>query len=236
MPIIVPAAARDRLIVALDVKDVGAARKIMARIGDAASFYKVGMQLVFAGGLALIPELAAAGKRVFLDMKLLDIDNTVVKAVENIVPLGATFTTIHAYPKAKRAAGSARSDAALGLLGVTVLTSMDDRDLAAAGYAGDAAALVASRAADARTAGMDGIVCSPLEAAAVRKIVGRDMVIVTPGVRPAGGAAGDQKRVMTPAEAIATGADYIVVGRPVTAATDPAGAAAAIVTEIEAGI
>jgi orotidine-5'-phosphate decarboxylase len=231
-----PRDARDRLIVALDLDSVAAARAMVERLGAAVSFYKIGMQLAFAGGLPLVGELVSAGRRVFLDMKLLDIDNTVAGGVASIAGLGATFTTIHAYPKAMRAAVSARPDSGLGLLAVTVLTSMDDGDLAAAGYARDAAGLVAARAADARAAGMDGIVCSPREARAVRGVVGNDMAIVTPGVRPAGSAAGDQKRASRPAEAIAAGADYLVVGRPVTGAADPARAAASIVAEIDSAL
>jgi orotidine-5'-phosphate decarboxylase len=204
--------------------------------GEGVSFYKIGMQLAFAGGLPLVGELAAAGKRVFLDLKLLDIDNTVAGGVASIAQLGAAFATIHAYPKAMRAAVAARGDASLGLLAVTVLTSMDDADLREAGYAESAAALVARRTADARAAGMDGIVCSPREARAVRGIVGPKMAVVTPGIRPAGSANGDQKRLTGPAEAIRAGADYIVVGRPVTGATDPSATARAIVAEIEAAL
>jgi len=228
-----PRDARDRMIVALDVPSVAAARSLVEGLGDGASFYKIGMQLVFAGGLSLIDELRNAGKRVFLDMKLLDIDNAVEGGVRSITKLGVTLTTIHAYPKAMRAAVKTRPPGGPGLLGVSVLTSMDSADLKAAGYAADAASLVAARAADARAAGMDGIVCSPLEATEVRRVIGQDMLIVTPGVRPAGSAAGDQKRTMTPSEAVSSGADYVVVGRPVTAAADPPRAAADIVREIE---
>jgi orotidine-5'-phosphate decarboxylase len=230
-----PRDARDRLIVGLDVPSVAEARRRVATLGDDVTFYKIGMQLVFAGGLGLIEELVGSGKRIFLDMKLLDIDNTVASAVDSIAPLGVTFTTIHAYPKAMRAAVARRTNG-LGLLAVTVLTSMDDDDLSDAGYERAAAELVAGRAADARKAGMDGIVCAPPEIAAVRKIVGEAMSIVTPGIRPAGAAAGDQKRIMTPGEAIAAGADYIVVARPVVAAADPGKAARAIVAEIEAAL
>ena len=231
-----PRDARDRMIVALDVATVTEARRLVEKLGERASFYKIGMQLVFAGGLPLVRELVSVGKRVFLDMKLLDIDNTVAGGVASIAGLGATFTTIHAYPKAMRAAVSARPNSGLGLLAVTVLTSMDDADLAAAGYARDAAGLVAARAADARAAGMDGIVCSPREAQAVRGIVGADLAIVTPGIRPAASGSNDQKRASRPAEASAAGADYLVVGRPVTGAADPARAAASIIAEIEAAL
>jgi orotidine-5'-phosphate decarboxylase len=227
---------RDRLIVALDLPTVQAAEAMVVGLGDAASFYKVGLQLIYAGGIPFARDLASAGKKVFLDAKLLDIDNTVAHAVESIAGLGMTFLTVHAYPQAMRAAVAARGEAPLKLLGVTVLTSMDDSDLAAAGYAGRAADLVARRAADARAAGMDGIVASPAEAAAVRAIAGPGLSVVTPGVRPEGSHAGDQKRIATPAAAIRAGADYLVVGRPVTAAPDPKAAAAAIVAEVEHAI
>lgn len=228
-----PRDARDRMMVALDLASVEDTTKLVAALGDAASFYKIGMQLVFAGGLPLIAALGEKGKRVFLDMKLLDIDNTVAGGVASIAGLGVTFTTIHAYPKAMRAAVAANPADGPGLLAVTVLTSMDDADVRAAGYPQSAAELVKARAADARDAGMDGIVCSPLDIAAARSVIGPEMVIVTPGIRPASATAGDQKRVMTPGEAIAAGADYLVVGRPITAARDPAAAARAVVAEIE---
>ncbi len=224
--------ARERLIVALDTPYVESAHALVRQIGSEAMFYKVGFQLALAGGLDLVRELKAQGHKVFLDMKLLDIDNTVAKAVEQAVALNVDMLTIHAYPNAMRAAVSAAKGSALTLLGVTVLTSMDDSDLRAAGYAQDAASLVARRAAQARDAGMGGLVCSPVEAAAVRAIVGPDMAIVTPGVRPAGSSEGDQKRIATPGAAIAAGATHLVVGRPVTEAVDPGAAAAAIVAEI----
>jgi len=228
-----PRSARERLIVGLDLPDLESAERMVAELGEAASFYKIGMELVFAGGLSLVERLTGEGKRVFLDMKLLDIDNTVAGGIANIARLGATLTTVHAYPKAMRAAAASRGDAALGLLAVTVLTSMDDGDLAEAGYAGSAADLVRRRAVQARDAGIDGIVCSPLEAAAMRALLGPDVLIVTPGVRPAGGDKGDQKRVMTPADALRAGADYLVVARPVIKAESPRAAAEAIVEEIE---
>jgi orotidine-5'-phosphate decarboxylase len=223
---------RERLIVALDVPSVGEAEAMVNRLGDSVSFYKIGLQLIFAGGLDLARALATSGKQVFLDVKLLDIDNTVEGAVRSIAAMGVTFATIHAYPKAMRAAVAARGDAALRLLGVTVLTSMDDRELHDAGYGDKASALVANRARDALAAGMDGVVASPAEAATVRHIVGPKVAIVTPGIRPAGSEAGDQKRIATPAAAIHAGADYLVVGRPITAAPDPKSAAEAIAAEI----
>jgi len=223
---------RDRLIVALDVPGVAEAEALVARLGDSVNFYKVGLQLIYGGGLAFAERLGRSGKRVFLDVKLLDIDNTVAGAVQSIAAIGMTFLTIHAYPKAMRAAVAARGDARLRLLGVTVLTSMDDHDLAEAGYSGTVGDLVARRAADARASGMDGIVAAPSEAGVVRAIVGPDIAIVTPGIRPAGGDAGDQKRVATPAAAITAGADYLVVGRPITATSDPRRAAEAIIAQI----
>jgi orotidine-5'-phosphate decarboxylase len=225
--------AREKLIVALDVPTVAEAEAMVARLGDTVTFYKVGMQLQFAGGLAFAESLARSGKSVFLDVKLLDIDNTIEGAVENIARMGMRFVTIHAYPKAMRAAVAARGNAKLGLLGVTVLTSMDDADLAAAGYAGKVRDLVLKRAADAKAAGMTGVIAAPTEAAEIRRLVGPDFLIVTPGIRTAGSEAGDQKRIMTPEAAIRAGADHLVVGRPVTAAPDPRKAAEAILREIE---
>jgi orotidine-5'-phosphate decarboxylase len=225
--------AGDQLIVALDVPTTLEAAGIVENLGDAVSFYKIGYQLAFAGGLHLVDELVRAGKRVFLDMKLLDIDNTVAKGVEAIARSGVSMLTIHAYPKAMAAAVEAASGSGLCLLGVTVLTSMDDADLTDAGYHDAAAALVAKRARQAVQAGMGGVVCSAAEAEAVRGIVGPDMAVVTPGIRPAGAAAGDQKRVVTPADAIAAGASHLVVGRPIVAAPDRRDAALAILQEIE---
>ncbi|MCT4655587.1 MAG: orotidine-5'-phosphate decarboxylase [Cohaesibacter sp.] len=206
---------RDRLIVPLDVPSLDDAKRIIEDLGDSVSFYKIGYQLGYAGGFDLARELIRDGKDVFMDLKLLDIDNTIEKGVVSICDMGAKFLTIHAYPKAMRAAVKGKGDTGLQLLGVTVLTSMDDEDLKNAGYDFRASDLVAKRAADARTAGMDGIVCSAQEATAMRDIVGQDMAIVTPGIRPAGTDIGDQKRVMTPSRAIEAGADYLVVGRPI---------------------
>jgi orotidine-5'-phosphate decarboxylase len=223
---------RERLIVALDVPSVAAAEAIVDRLGDTVAFYKIGYQLAYAGGLPLARDLARAGKQVFLDMKLHDIANTVARGVESIAGLGATFLTIHAYPQTMRAAVDAKAGSALKLLAVTVLTSYDDGDLNEAGYALGVDALVADRAKRAHDLGVDGIVCSAAEAAALRLMVGDDMVLVTPGIRPAGSDAGDQKRVVTPANAIAAGADYLVIGRPITAASDPRAVAAAIIADI----
>jgi orotidine-5'-phosphate decarboxylase len=228
-----PIEPRQRLIVALDVSSVEAAEALVARLGDAVTFYKIGYQLAFAGGLAYTQKLTGAGKRVFVDLKLHDIGNTVAQGVKSVARLGATFLTVHAYPQTMAAAVEAR-EGNLRILAVTVLTSYDDADLKAAGYDAPVKSLVAGRAAAARRLGIDGLVCSPEEAANVRAIVGADMALVTPGVRPAGVASGDQKRVATPAAAIAAGADYLVVGRPIVAAPDPKAAAEAIVAEITA--
>ena len=222
---------RDRLIVALDVPSVDAAETMVTRLGDAVSFYKIGYQLAFAGGLDYAPKLIQSGKRVFLDLKLHDIANTVAAGVKSVARLGASFLTVHAFPQVMQAAVEAR-ESGLRILAVTVLTSLNDADLAEAGYATTVAALAARRAAQARAVGVDGLVCSPEEVANLRRIVGDRLTLVTPGIRPAGAEVGDQKRVATPAAAIAAGADYLVVGRPIIAASDPKAAAEAIVAEI----
>jgi orotidine-5'-phosphate decarboxylase len=230
-----PLQPRDRLIVALDVADAAAAEKLIAAIGDSANFYKIGMELAYGGdGLALVGRLAAVGKRVFLDLKLHDIPNTVERATAQAAGLGAAFLTVHAYPQTMRAAVAGAEGSGLAILAVTVLTSSDDADLAEAGYRFGVADLVRRRAAQAEALGVQGLVASAAEAKAVRETVGPRMVLVTPGIRPAGAALGDQKRVATPADAIRDGADYLVVGRPVTAAPDPGEAARNIVDEIAA--
>jgi len=225
-------APRDRLIVALDLPSVAKAEAMIARLGDGVTFYKIGYQLAFAGGLPLVRQLAGAGKKVFVDLKLHDIGNTVARGVESVAALGATFLTVHAYPQTMKAAVEARAGSDLKILAVTVLTSYDDGDLHAAGYRLSVSDLVEARAQQAQVLGVDGLVSSPEEAAALRKIVGHQMNLVTPGIRPAGGAAGDQKRIMTPGRAIAAGSDYLVVGRPIVEASDPKAAADAIQAEI----
>ncbi|SDN44111.1 orotidine-5'-phosphate decarboxylase [Methylobacterium phyllostachyos] len=222
---------RDRLIVALDLPGVPEAEALIDRIGDAATFYKIGYQLGYAGGLALAERLAARGLKIFLDLKLHDIGNTVEAGVRAASGLGATFLTVHAYPQTMRAAVRGRG-AGLKILAVTVLTSYDDADAAEAGYGLPVADLVAQRAAQAAEIGIDGLVCSAAEAASVRRIVGPDRLVVTPGIRPAGTEAGDQKRVMTPGEARKAGIDHVVVGRPITGAADPRAVAQAIVAEM----
>jgi len=224
---------RERLIVALDVPSTAAAEALVSRLGESVWFYKIGYQLAFAGGLSLAAELIAAGKKVFLDLKLHDIGNTVARGVESVAQLGTTFLTVHAYPQTMKAAVQGKQGSNLRLLAVTVLTSYDDADLAAAGYELNVKELAAARAEQAHDIGLDGLVCSAEEATALRNIVGRGMVLVTPGIRPAGSAGGDQKRIMTPARAIQAGADYLVVGRPVLEAGDPKAAADAIVAEVD---
>ncbi len=229
--IVIP--ARERVIVALDLPDVDSAEKAIWNLGDSVSFYKIGYELVMAGGLALAEELAHGGKKVFLDLKLHDIGNTVMRATERAAKLGVTFLTVHAFPQTMRAAVEGRGGSSLKILAVTVLTSWDENDLKDAGYAANVPELVARRAAQAEAIGIDGLVCSPAEARDLRQRLGAKMALVTPGVRPAGGEKGDQKRVMTPADAIKAGADYLVIGRPILAAVDPKAAADAIVAEIE---
>jgi orotidine-5'-phosphate decarboxylase len=225
--------ARERLIVALDLPSVQAAENMVSRLGESVLFYKIGYQLAFAGGLPFAAGLIAAGKQVFLDLKLHDIGNTVTKGVESVAQLGATFLTVHAYPQTMKAAVEGKRGSTLRILAVTVLTSYDDADLAAAGYDLTVPELAAARAQQARDTGIDGLVCSAEEAASLRGIAGPGMVLVTPGIRPTGSATGDQKRIMTPSRAIEAGADYLVVGRPVVEAADPRRAADAIVAEIE---
>jgi orotidine-5'-phosphate decarboxylase len=225
--------ARERLIVALDVPSVAAAEAMVARLGESVWFYKIGYQLAFAGGLPFAAGLIATGKQVFLDLKLHDIGNTVAKGVESVAQLGATFLTVHAYPQTMKAAVEGKRGSKLRILAVTVLTSYDDADLAAAGYEMNVKELAAARAAQARDTGVDGLVCSAEETVTLRDIAGPGMVLVTPGIRPAGSAQGDQKRIMSPARAIDAGADYLVVGRPIVEARDPKAAADAIVAEIE---
>jgi orotidine-5'-phosphate decarboxylase len=226
-----------QLIVGLDVSSRAAAEKIVAALGDDVQFYKIGYQCFYgADGYALGRELIAAGKSVFFDLKLLDIDNTIEKGVEAIAATGAAMLTVHAYPKTMRVAAKAAAGSGLMVLGVTVLTSMDDADVKEAGYERDASGLVALRAQQARDAGIGGLVASAHEAEMVRTIVGPKLAIVTPGIRPAGADHGDQKRVMGPAEALAAGATHLVVARPIIQAADPAAAARAILAEMAGGV
>lgn len=227
---------KDRLIVPLDVPSLSDARDVVADLGDAVSFYKVGFQILYAGGFDLISELKDAGKQVFIDLKLLDIDNTVKSGVESLAALGGTFLTIHAYPHAMRAAVEGRGSSDLKLLAVTVMTNLDDALLQEAGYKESARDLVIKRAVQARDTGIEGVICSAAEASAIRAAVGPDLLLVTPGIRPANAAADDQKRIMTPRMAIENGSDYLVVGRPILKAENRRAAAEAIVEEIEAAL
>jgi orotidine-5'-phosphate decarboxylase len=228
--------ARDRVIVALDLRSIANAEALVIALGDSATFYKIGMELAYIGGIPFGQRLMAAGKKVFFDLKLHDIPNTIERATAQIAQTGATFMTVHAYPQTLAAASKGASGSTLGILGVSVLTSMNDDDAARAGYGLGVADLVRRRARQAQENHAVGLVCSPLEIGAVRQTVGQSLKIVTPGVRPAGSEKGDQKRVMTPAEAIRAGADHLVIGRPITQAADPVAATKAIVAEVEAAL
>ncbi|WP_420434965.1 orotidine-5'-phosphate decarboxylase [Hyphobacterium sp.] len=224
---------KDRLIVALDLPNLSEAEALTAACGDAVSFYKIGLQLLPVGGMELSERLRAAGKKIFLDFKLHDIPATVEKATRSIVGRGGDLLTVHAEPPVMRAAVAGRGeDSDLKLLGVTVLTAYDDVMLKEIGYAFTARDLVMRRVEQALECGMDGIVASPLEAAEIRRRFGDGFLIVTPGIRPTGSAAGDQKRIATPADALRNGATHLVVGRPVNAASHPAKAARDILSEM----
>ena len=221
--------ARDRLIVALDVPSVAPAQKLIDELQDSVGVYKIGLELLFSGGLTLTSELVAHSASVFIDAKLLDIEATVERATAAIARTGAQFLTVHAVDrKTLDAAMRGRGDSGLKLLGVTVLTNLTPTDLAQQGIDDTPAELVLHRALLARDAGFDGVIASGQEAAAIRKAAGDGLLIVTPGIRPEGSASHDQARIVTPAMALAAGADYLVVGRPITAAPDPRAAALAI--------
>ena len=222
----------DKLIVALDLPTPEDAARMVATLGDAVSFYKIGLELVYGGGLPLAERLVGEGKKVFLDLKLHDIPATVERAAAQVARLGATFLTVHAFPQTMKAAKAGIGDRELAVLGVTVMTSYDDADLESAGYAIGVRDLVARRADQAVEAGIDGLILSAEEVEAMRRRVGTKLTLVTPGIRPAGAAKGDQKRTMTPAAAIAAGADHLVIGRPITQAADPRAAAEAILAEM----
>jgi orotidine-5'-phosphate decarboxylase len=209
-----------RAIVALDVETAAQAQALVTALGDAASFYKVGLELYSAAGMDFVRELKSQGLRVFLDLKMYDIGETVKRAVAQVAQSGVDFLTVHAMRPVMAAAAEGRGSSSLKLLGVTVLTSFDDNDLKQMGYALSLPELVELRVRHAVETGMDGLVCSPLEVARVRSLAPR-AILVTPGVRSAGASTGDQKRVATPAQAIANGADYVVIGRQVTRSADP---------------
>jgi orotidine-5'-phosphate decarboxylase len=220
------------IIIALDVESGDQARDLIRKLGGSVSFYKVGMELYASAGMDLVRELVGQGQQIFLDMKFYDIGETVKRAVAQVARSGVRFLTVHGSGAVMRAAVEGRGDAPLQLLAVTVLTSFDRSDLADLGYPCEVSDLVKLRVRKAMEAGMDGIVCPPLEVAAVRAITGPQAVLVTPGVRSAGASAGDQKRVATPEEAIRNGASYLVIGRQVTRATDPAGEVARILNDL----
>lgn len=222
------------LIIALDFESREKARELVRRLGEAISFYKVGLELYAAAGMPLVRELVGEGKQVFLDLKLYDIPETVKRAVAQVAASGAALTTVHGSRAVMRAAVEGRAGAPLKVLAVTVLTSFDQDDLADLGYPCAAAELVALRVRKAMEAGIDGLVCSPLEAATVRSLAGPEAILVTPGVRSAGAGKGDQKRVATPAEAMRAGADFLVIGRQVTRAEDPRAEVEKILGEIGA--
>ena len=224
----------NRLIVALDLPDATRARALVDTLGPAVGFYKIGLGLLAGGGLDLARTLKSQGRRVFLDLKLFDIGATVEAAARGLAALGADFLTVHGDPQIVAAAVRGRGEAPLRILAVTVLTSLDRADLDAAMIApGDLADVTVERARRALAAGADGVIASPREAAAIRALPGaRGRLVVTPGVRPEGSAAGDQKRTATPSQAIRAGADHIVVGRPIVAAPDPAAAARAILADL----
>ena len=226
---------QNRIIVALDVDSAEQARDLIARLGSQVGFYKVGMELYAAAGMDFVRELLDQGKRVFLDMKYYDIGETVKRAVRVAARSGVHFLTVHGSTQVMRAAIEGRGDASLKLLAVTVLTSFDQQDLADMGYECAISDLVSLRVRKAMEAGMDGLVCSPLDVSMVRAQAGPRAILVTPGVRSGGAARGDQKRVATPFEAVRDGADYGVMGRQITRASEPAEEAARVAEEIAAG-
>lgn len=229
--------AKDCLMVALDVPTPDEARTLVKQLEGEAGVLKVGLELIYAGGLDLISEFKAQGYKVFLDAKLFDIPNTVKGSVKAMLSSGADFLTLHAYPQTAEAALEAAEGSSLQLLAVTVLTSMEGQDLLKAGYnTHDVGSVVLQRVKACHALGLKGFVSSPHEAAGLRAILGKDGLIVTPGVRPKSSDVGDQKRVMTPFEAIRAGASHLVVGRPISQHKNPAEAARAIVSEIEAAL
>jgi orotidine-5'-phosphate decarboxylase len=223
---------RNPIIIALDIPNAKQARALVEQLGDSVDFYKVGMELYAAEGMYFVRELIDAGKQVFLDLKLYDIGETVKRATARIAETDVRFLTVHGSQAVMRAAVDGRGNSNLQLLAVTVLTSFDQEDLADLGYECALSDLVALRVRKAMAASMDGIVCSPWDAAAVREIAGSAAIVVTPGVRSRTAATGDQKRVATPSDAVQAGADYVVVGREVTRAEDPESEVRRIMEEI----
>jgi len=224
---------QDPVIIALDFESATEADRLVASLGDSAGFYKVGMELYAAAGMDYVRSLIARGKRVFLDMKYYDIGETVRRSVAVAARSGATFLTVHGVGQVMRAAMEGRADSPMQLLAVTVLTSFDQQDVREMGYDCSLAELIRQRVHLAVETGIDGLVASPLEARTIRSQAGPKAILVTPGVRSRGAAAGDQKRVATPAEAVRDGADYVVIGRQVSRSSDPRAALHAIHAEIE---
>jgi orotidine-5'-phosphate decarboxylase len=224
------------IIVALDLPSSADARSLIVRIGPRVNFYKVGYELYAAAGMDFVRELLAEGKQVFLDLKFYDIPETVSRATARVAETGVRFLTVHAVSSVMRAAVAARAGTSLQLLGVTVLTSFGPEDMDDFGYQGTIADLVSRRAAKAIELGVDGVVASPLEARTVRGIIGRRAILVTPGVRSAGADPGDQRRVATPAQAVLDGADYVVLGRQITRAADPAAEVDRVLLELAEGV
>lgn len=229
-----PARAASPLVVALDLPGVAEAERLAERLAELRPVFKIGHQLAYTGGLALAERLIRRGHEVFLDLKLHDIPRTVEEGVRSLAGFGASFLTVHAYPQTMQAALAGRGTSRLRLLAVTVLTSMDDADAGAAGYGHPVADLVDARAEAGDRLGIDGFVCAPPEVASLRRRLARERLLVVPGTRPAGADHGDQKRVRSPAEAVRDGADYLVMGRPITGAADPVAAARAILDEMQA--
>jgi len=227
-----PVKADPRLIVALDVPTGDEARALVANLGDAVSFYKVGLELFASEGMTVARELKAQGKQVFLDWKLHDIGTTVQRAAAALAGSGCDFLTVHGEPQVMASAVRGRGPSSLKILAVTVLTSLADEDLAEMGYAESARALVERRIHQAIAAGCDGVVASPQEAALARSLGGRDFLVVTPGVRPDWSARNDQARAATPLETLRSGSSHLVVGRPITAANDPQAAALRVAAEM----
>ncbi|MCL4768374.1 MAG: orotidine-5'-phosphate decarboxylase [Hyphomicrobiaceae bacterium] len=226
-------AARDRLIVALDVPTVEEARRLVGELGDSVGVYKVGLELLFAGGLGFVDELRGLDKRVFLDVKLLDIGNTVSRAIANVAELGVAFVTVHGHDvKTLRAAVAGRGASPLKILAVTVMTNLTADDLRQQGTTLSTAELALRRARMAHEAGCDGVIASGQEAAAIRAEIGPGFLIVTPGIRLPGSTSDDQSRIVTPERAIAEGADYLVVGRPITLSGEPRKVAILIASQI----
>ena len=226
--------SRERLILALDVRSADEAKRLLDRVGDSVGFVKIGLELFTAAGPEIVRWAIAQRKRIFLDLKVLDIGETVKRATAAAADLGVTFFTVHAAGQAVRAAVEGRATSPMKILAVTVLTSFAESDLREAGLQGSLHEVVLQRARLAASCGADGVVASGIEAPMIRQALGKEVILVTPGIRPVGASRDDQAQVVTPTRALAAGADYLVVGRPIRDAADPAAAARAIQAEIAA--